>query len=129
MKPALASSGMAMLPTPPDEGEAVRIDVRGHQWWFEVSYPGTDITLEDQMFIPAWSDHAAQPQTRSRHDRHGQPERLPLRLDPQFIGLHMLQISRRKRQVLMHLLAMQTCAFLPLQHCSLVYFVGRHACL
>lgn len=46
-------AGHTMLPTPPDEGEAVRIDVQGHQWWFEVSYPGTGITLEDQMFIPA----------------------------------------------------------------------------
>lgn len=45
--------GHTMLPTPPDEGEAVQINVQGHQWWFEVSYPGTGIALEDQMFIPA----------------------------------------------------------------------------
>ncbi|KKO09537.1 hypothetical protein LCGC14_0030300 [marine sediment metagenome] len=46
-------AGYPMLPTPPEEGEAVRINVEGHQWRFETSYPGTDIVLENHMLIPA----------------------------------------------------------------------------
>jgi cytochrome c oxidase subunit II len=45
--------GQRMLPLPPAEGEALRIDVTSHQWWWEVSYPGTDIVLENQLHIPA----------------------------------------------------------------------------
>lgn len=45
--------GQRMLPLPPAEGEALRIDVTAHQWWWEVSYPGTDIVLENQLHIPA----------------------------------------------------------------------------
>jgi len=53
-------AGHRMLPLPPDEGEAFRVDVIGHQWWWEVSYPiastGSDRdlpTLRDEVHIPA----------------------------------------------------------------------------
>ncbi|WP_339649462.1 cytochrome c oxidase subunit II [Halopseudomonas pelagia] len=45
--------GQRMLPLPPAEGEALRIDVTGHQWWWEVSYPDTGIVLQDALHIPA----------------------------------------------------------------------------
>lgn len=45
--------GQRMLPLPLAAGEAVRIDVTAHQWWWEVSYPDTGIVLENQLFIPA----------------------------------------------------------------------------
>jgi len=45
-------AGHRMLPLPLASGEALRIDVTGHQWWWEVSYPGTDITLENEIHIP-----------------------------------------------------------------------------
>jgi len=45
-------AGHRMLPLPLDEGEAVRIDVTAHQWWWEVSYPGTDVTLRDEIHMP-----------------------------------------------------------------------------
>ena len=46
-------AGHKMLPWPPEEGPAVRIDVRGHQWWWETSYPGTGIRLVDEVHMPA----------------------------------------------------------------------------
>ena len=33
--------------------EGVTIEVIGHQWWWEVVYPGRDITLKDEIRIPA----------------------------------------------------------------------------
>ncbi len=44
--------GHRMMPLS-EEGESVlRIDVIGHQWWWEVRYPGTNIELEDELHIP-----------------------------------------------------------------------------
>jgi cytochrome c oxidase subunit II len=45
--------GQRMLPLPPAVGEAVRIDITAHQWWWEVSYPGTGIVLHNEVRIPA----------------------------------------------------------------------------
>lgn len=45
--------GHRMLPLPPAEGEALRIDVTGHQWWWEVRYPDSAITLKNELHIPA----------------------------------------------------------------------------
>jgi cytochrome c oxidase subunit II len=46
--------GHRMLPLPPEDGQqVVRIDVTGHQWWWEVRYPGTDLRLVDELHIPA----------------------------------------------------------------------------
>lgn len=44
--------GHRMMPWS-EEGESVlRIDVTGHQWWWEVRYPDTNIALEDELHIP-----------------------------------------------------------------------------
>lgn len=45
--------GQRMLPLPPADGEAVRIEVIGHQWWWEVRYPDTNIVLSNEIHIPA----------------------------------------------------------------------------
>lgn len=44
--------GHNMLPLPVDEGETLRIDVTGHQWWWQVSYPESGIQLRDELHIP-----------------------------------------------------------------------------
>lgn len=47
-------AGHRMLPLPAPEGEEVlRIEVTGHQWWWQVEYPGSGISLEDELHIPA----------------------------------------------------------------------------
>lgn len=44
--------GHRMLPLPPDDGPALRIEVTGHQWWWQVRYPGTGRQLKDEVYIP-----------------------------------------------------------------------------
>jgi cytochrome c oxidase subunit II len=44
--------GRQMLPLPVAEGEALRIDVIGHQWWWEVNYPDAGISLVNQIYLP-----------------------------------------------------------------------------
>ncbi len=44
--------GHRMLPLPPEDGEVLRIEVTGHQWWWEVRYPDADIRLRDELHIP-----------------------------------------------------------------------------
>lgn len=44
--------GHNMLPLPVEDGEAMRIDVTGHQWWWQTGYPGTGIQLRDELHIP-----------------------------------------------------------------------------
>ncbi|MCC5868334.1 MAG: cytochrome c oxidase subunit II [Gammaproteobacteria bacterium] len=46
-------AGHMMLPLPPAEGEALRIDVRAHQWYWETHYPGTGVRLVDEVHMPA----------------------------------------------------------------------------
>lgn len=45
--------GHRMLPLFDADKPALRVDVTGHQWWWEVSYPGTPLTLTDELHIPA----------------------------------------------------------------------------
>ncbi len=45
--------GHKMLPLPPAEGEVLRIEVTGHQWWWEIRYPDSGITLRNEIHIPA----------------------------------------------------------------------------
>lgn len=45
-------AGHRMLPLPPAEGEAMVIEVKAHQWWWQVSYPDTDIELRNELHIP-----------------------------------------------------------------------------
>jgi cytochrome c oxidase subunit 2 len=44
--------GHRMLPLPPAEGEALQINVTGHQWWWEVYYPQANISLKNELYIP-----------------------------------------------------------------------------
>lgn len=44
--------GHRMMPFSDEDESVLRIDVTGHQWWWEVSYPGSSIALEDELHIP-----------------------------------------------------------------------------
>ena len=44
--------GHNMLPVAADGEDVLRIEVTGHQWWWEVEYPGKDIRLADELHIP-----------------------------------------------------------------------------
>lgn len=46
-------AGHRMLPLFDASEPALRIDVTGHQWWWEVAYPGTAVSLVDELHIPA----------------------------------------------------------------------------
>jgi len=46
-------AGHNMLPLPQENTDILRIDVTGHRWWWEVSYPGRNIALRDEIHIPA----------------------------------------------------------------------------
>jgi cytochrome c oxidase subunit II len=46
-------AGHRMLPLPPAEGEALRIEVTARQWQWRVHYPDSDITLHNAVHIPA----------------------------------------------------------------------------
>ncbi len=45
--------GYRMLPLPVAGQSVPRIDVIGHQWWWEVRYPDTDIVLINELHLPA----------------------------------------------------------------------------
>lgn len=45
-------AGHRMLPLPTPE-DVLRIDVTGHQWWWEVHYPDTGVRLKNELHIPA----------------------------------------------------------------------------
>ncbi|PKM38532.1 MAG: cytochrome c oxidase subunit II [Gammaproteobacteria bacterium HGW-Gammaproteobacteria-10] len=45
--------GYRMLPLPVAGQQALRIDVIGHQWWWEVRYPDADILLINELHMPA----------------------------------------------------------------------------
>ncbi len=46
-------AGHRMLPLPPAEGEALVIEVKAHQWFWQVRYPERDIELINALVIPA----------------------------------------------------------------------------
>lgn len=46
-------AGHRMLPLAPEEGEVFHVHVTGHQWWWEVHYPDSNISLVDVVHIPA----------------------------------------------------------------------------
>lgn len=37
----------------PEEDRALRIDVTGHQWWWEVRYPQSGVVTANQLYMPA----------------------------------------------------------------------------
>ena len=43
-------AGRSMLPLPNDE--ALRIEVTGHQWWWEVRYPESGVVTANQLILP-----------------------------------------------------------------------------
>lgn len=45
--------GYRMLPLPVAGQPALRIEVIGHQWWWEVRYPDADILLINELHLPA----------------------------------------------------------------------------
>lgn len=45
-------AGQRMMPGPGAPGEVMRIEVTGHQWWWDVFYPDSGIRLRDQIHIP-----------------------------------------------------------------------------
>jgi len=46
-------SGHRMLPLPVGEEQVLKIEVTGHQWWWEVHYPDHDVTTANEIAIPA----------------------------------------------------------------------------
>ena len=58
--PALLLAGIA-IPTvatlldlrAKPEGNVIDIDVIGHQWWWEFSYPGTNVNTANELYMPA----------------------------------------------------------------------------
>lgn len=46
-------AGHSMLPLPPEEGEALTVEVTAHQWQWEVYYPEQGIRLYNELHIPA----------------------------------------------------------------------------
>jgi len=44
--------GHNMLPLPVENGQVLRIDITGQQWWWDVRYPGSGIRLKDELHIP-----------------------------------------------------------------------------
>lgn len=52
-----APTGRSMLPLPLPEGEAELIEVVGHQWWWEIRYPGEngepDVITANRLVMPA----------------------------------------------------------------------------
>jgi len=45
--------GHRMLPIPVQGKAPTRIDVIGHQWWWEIHYPDAGITLINELYLPA----------------------------------------------------------------------------
>lgn len=42
----------AILAEPPPAGQAIRVQVIGHQWWWEFQYPDLGVTTANEMHIP-----------------------------------------------------------------------------
>jgi len=74
----------------------------------------------DQSVIAAMGNRAAQPQAGADHYRKGHPDDAALLFDPQFVHLHLPQVTRGGNQLFMHGLAMPTGALLPISDGALV---------
>jgi cytochrome c oxidase subunit II len=42
----------AVLATPPPAGQAIRVQVIGHQWWWEFQYPDLGVVTANELHIP-----------------------------------------------------------------------------
>ncbi len=71
--PALILAGIAVPTTAAVfeltecDPDAIQIDVIGHQWWFEYSYPDAEVKTANVMVIPAGPGSVCQPDLRRRH--------------------------------------------------------------
>lgn len=45
--------GYRMLPLPVTGQTPLRIDITGHQWWWQIRYPGTGIELKNVLHLPS----------------------------------------------------------------------------
>ena len=45
-------AGLHQLPLPGGQAASLRIDAIGHQWWWEIHYPGAGTSLRNEMRIP-----------------------------------------------------------------------------
>ena len=45
--------GHRMLPLPVEGEQVLRIEVTGHQWWWQVHYPGQGLEMRNVLHIPA----------------------------------------------------------------------------
>ena len=41
-----------VLATPPPPGQALRVQVIGHQWWWEFQYPDLGVVTANELHIP-----------------------------------------------------------------------------
>ncbi|BAP79811.1 heme/copper-type cytochrome/quinol oxidasesubunit 2 [Pseudomonas sp. MT-1] len=46
-------TGRSMMPLPVEGQQPLKIEVTGHQWWWEVYYPDSGVTTANQLIIPA----------------------------------------------------------------------------
>lgn len=46
-------TGRGMIPLPVDGEQPLKVEVTGHQWWWEVHYPDSGVTTANQLIIPA----------------------------------------------------------------------------
>lgn len=45
-------AGYRMLPIPSPDHRSLRVDVVGHQWWWEVHYPDSGVTTANELHLP-----------------------------------------------------------------------------
>ncbi len=46
-------TGRGMMPLPVQGEQPLKVEVTGHQWWWEVHYPDSGVTTANQLIIPA----------------------------------------------------------------------------
>lgn len=46
-------TGRGMMPLPVEGEQPLKVEVTGHQWWWEVHYPDSGVTTANQLIIPA----------------------------------------------------------------------------
>ena len=46
-------TGRSMMPLPVEGEQPLKVEVTGHQWWWEVHYPDSGVTTANQLIIPA----------------------------------------------------------------------------
>ena len=81
----------------------------------------------DQLRVPLGTDHPTQPQPTRDGQGHGLPGALADQLDPQLVGLDVLEVDLPLlHQVLVHLLAVLPSPLQPGGHRPLIQQEGGH---